>query len=73
MKYQVPMTQFQLTKEMLEKPREVKKSVTNKELAEFLRLMKEKESEYSVVEQLHRTPIRMLSLVLISEPDRKAL
>lgn len=53
--------------------REVKKSVTNKELAEFLRLMKQ--SEYSVVEQLHRTPIRisLLSLVLSSEPHRKAL
>lgn len=54
------------------KPREVK----IKKPEELAKLMR-KQSEYSVsvVEQLHRTPIRisLLSLVLSSEPHRKAL
>lgn len=59
--------------QMLDDPREMKKQVTNEELNQFLKLMKQ--SEYSVVEQLHRTKakISLLSLILHSEPHRDAL
>ena len=52
---------------------EINKPVTEEETNEFLKLMKH--SEYSVVEQLKKTPARisLLSLILSSEPHRKAL
>lgn len=47
--------------------------VTDSEAQEFLKLIKL--SEYSVVEQLNKTPakISLLSLLLSSEPHRQAL
>lgn len=50
-----------------------KRSVTEKEAAEFLKFIKH--SEYNVVEQLNRMPARisLLSLLLSSEPHRNSL
>jgi hypothetical protein len=50
---------------------EVNKPVSDEEANEFLKLMKH--SEYSVVDQLKKTPARisLLSLVLSSELHRK--
>ncbi|KAA0038839.1 Gag-pro-like protein [Cucumis melo var. makuwa] len=47
--------------------------VSKEEACEFLKLIKQ--SEYKVIEQLHRTPARisMLSLFMYSEPHRKVL
>jgi hypothetical protein len=52
---------------------EINKPVTEEETSEFLKLMKH--SEYSVVEQLKKTPARisLLSLILSFKPHRKAL
>jgi hypothetical protein len=60
-------------KEGVDVTEEINKPVTEEETNEFLKLMKH--SEYSVVEQLKKTPARisLLSLILSSEPYRKAL
>jgi len=60
-------------KEGVDVTEEINKPVTEEETNEFLKLMKH--SEYSVVEQLKKTPARisLLSLILSSEPHRKAL
>jgi len=49
------------------------KPITKKETNEFLKPMKH--NEYNVVEQIKKSPARisLLSLILISEPYRKAL
>jgi hypothetical protein len=48
--------------------KEIKKLVTKEETNEFLKLIKH--NEYSVIEQLKRTPARisLLSLILSSKP-----
>jgi hypothetical protein len=60
-------------KEGVDVTEEINKPVTEEETNEFLKLMKH--SEYSVVEQLKKTPARisLLSLILSSEPHGKAL
>jgi hypothetical protein len=60
-------------KEEVDVTEEINKPVTEEETSEFLKLMKH--SEYSVVEQLKKTPARisLFSLILSSEPHRKAL
>ena len=60
-------------KEGVDMTKEINKPITKEETNEFLKLMKH--SEYSVVEQLKKTPARisLLSLILSSEPHRKAL
>ncbi|XP_073261622.1 uncharacterized protein [Populus alba] len=57
----------------LDKEFEVNKPVTEEETNEFLKLMKH--SEYSIVDQLKKTPakISIMSLILSSEPHRNAL
>lgn len=57
----------------LDKEFEVNKPVTEEETNEFLKLMKH--SEYSIVDQLKKTPakISIMSLILNSEPHRNAL
>ena len=52
---------------------EINKPVTEEETNEFLKLMKH--SEYSVVEQLKKTPakISLLSLILSSKAHRKSI
>ncbi|XP_027368366.1 uncharacterized protein LOC113874337 [Abrus precatorius] len=52
---------------------EIKKAVSDEEAYEFLKFIKQ--SEYQVVEQLNRTPVKisLLSLLLNSEPHRKIL
>jgi hypothetical protein len=60
-------------KEGVDVAEEINKPITEEETSEFLKLMKH--NEYSVVEQLKKTPARIsiLSLILSSEPHRKAL
>jgi hypothetical protein len=57
----------------LDKELEVNKPVTEEETNELLKLMKH--SEYSIVDQLKKTPakISIMSLILSSEPHRNAL
>jgi hypothetical protein len=52
---------------------EIDKLVSEEEVSEFLKLMKH--SEYSVVKQLKKTPIRisLMYLILSSKPHRNAL
>ncbi|XP_027337272.1 uncharacterized protein LOC113850966 [Abrus precatorius] len=56
-----------------EKMPEIKKTVSNEEACEFLKFIRQ--SEYQVVEQLNKTPLRisLLSLLLNSEPHRMIL
>jgi len=60
-------------KEGVDVTEKINKPVTEEETNEFLKLMKH--GEYSVVEQLKKTLARisLLSLILSSEPHRKAL
>jgi len=60
-------------KEVVDLTNKVNKPVTEEKTNEFLKLMKH--SEYSVVEQLKKflAIISLLSLILSSEPYRKAL
>jgi len=60
-------------KEGVDVTEEINKPVTEEETNEFLKLVKH--SEYSVVEQLKKTPARisLLSLILSSEPHRNTL
>ncbi|XP_073261997.1 uncharacterized protein [Populus alba] len=60
-------------KEKVDITEEINKPFTEEETNEFLKLMKH--SEYSIVEQLKKTPSRisLFSLILSSEPHRKAL
>jgi sulfite reductase alpha subunit-like flavoprotein len=52
---------------------EIDKLMSEEEVSEFLKLMKH--SEYSVVKQLKKTPIRisLMSLILSSKPHCNAL
>ncbi|CAL1355514.1 unnamed protein product [Linum trigynum] len=57
----------------MKEPEEYEPQVSDEDACEFLKLIKQ--SEFKVVEQLNRMPARisLLSLILTSEPHRKAL
>jgi hypothetical protein len=62
-----------IRKEVVDVIKEINKPITKEETNESLKLIKR--NEYYVVEQLKKTPTRisLLSLILSSEPYRKAL
>ena len=61
------------SKEVVRSPEEQRKEIYNEEARKFLKLIKR--SDYTVMDQLNRTPakISLLSLMLNSEPHRKVL
>ena len=69
----IAKTRKQKEKTVILPPAKINASITEVEASEFLKFIKY--SEYNVVEQLNKTPIRifLLSLLISSEPHRDAL